>query len=99
MAVGLELANIASSDGREWFINEQMGNLLAQNGSWAKAEEQYQLTLNGYRAYVERFIAEQEASNTPPPPEATSWRQYIVVRWHHRLTILEKKLAEAKAKR
>ena len=99
LAIGLELANIASSDGREWFINEQMGNLLAQNGSWAKAEEQYQLTLNGYRAYVERFIAEQEASNTPPPPEATSWRQYIVVRWHHRLTILEKKLAEAKAKR
>jgi tetratricopeptide (TPR) repeat protein len=99
IAIGLELANIASSDGREWFINEQMGNLLAQNGSWAKAEEQYQITLNGYRAYVERFIAEREASNAPPPPEATSWRQYIVVRRHHHLTILEKKLAEAKAKR
>ena len=99
MVVGLELANIASPDGKEWFINRVVGNLLAQNGRWAQAEEQYQFAVNGFRAYVERLIAEKELSNESLPPGATSWSQQI---WEggmdRTLTELEKRLTEAKAK-
>ena len=100
MAVGLELANIASPDGREWFINRVVGNLLAQNGRWAQAEEQYQFAVNGYRAYVERLIAEKELSNESLPPGGTSWSQQIWEGWgmDRTLTELEKRLTEAKAK-
>lgn len=100
MVVGLELANIASPDGREWFINEEIGNLLAKNGRWAKAAEQYQLAVNGYRAYVERLIAEKELSNESLPPGGTSWSHQIWEGWgmDRTLTELEKRLTEAKAK-
>ena len=67
MAVGLELANIASPDGKEWFINRVVGNLLAQNGRWAKAAEQYQFAVNGFRAEVEALIVEKELSNESLP--------------------------------
>ena len=39
MVVGLELANIASPDGREWFINEEIGNLLAKNGPLGRRQQ------------------------------------------------------------
>ena len=99
MDVGLKLANIGSSDGREWFINRVVGNLLAQNGRWAKAEEQYQFAVNGYRAYVERLIAEKELSNESLPPGTTSWSQHILAGRHRSLAELEKRLTEAKANR
>ena len=100
MAVGLELANIASPDGREWFINRVVGNLLAQNGRWAQAEEQYQFAMNGFRAEVEALIVEKELSNESLPPGATSWSHQIwkVWRMDRTLTELEKRLTEAKAK-
>ena len=100
MVVGLELANIASPDGTEWFINRVVGNLLAQNGRWAQAEEQYQFAVNGFRAEVEGIIAEKELSNESLPPGATSWSQQIWKVWRMDLTLteLEKRLTEAKAK-
>ena len=100
MVVGLELANIASPDGREWFINRVVGNLLAQNGRWAQAEEQYQFAVNGFRAEVEALIVEKELSNESLPPSGTSWSHQIwkVWRMDRTLTELEKGLTEAKAK-
>jgi tetratricopeptide (TPR) repeat protein len=100
MVVGLELANIASPDGREWFINEEIGNLLAKNGRWAKAAEQYQLAVNAYREFVEENIVERELANQSLPSGATSWRQQVMkTSIGHQLTVLEKLLTEAKAKR
>ncbi len=101
MAVGLELANIASPDGKEWFINRVVGNLLAQNGRWAQAEEQYQFAVNGFRAEVEALIVEKELSNESLPPGATSWSQQIWEGWGMDRTLaeLEKRLTEAKANR
>ena len=100
IAVGLELANIASPDGGHWSINRSVGNLLAKNGRWAKAEEQYQLALNGYREYVEDQIAQKESSNDSPPP-GVSWRQQILEEWGmgRKLTKLENLVSEARAKR
>ncbi len=101
IAIGLELANVASPDGRYWSMNRLVGDLLAKNGRWAKAAEQYQLAVNAYREFVEETIAEKELSNQSLPPGATSWRQQILEVWgmNHRLTELEKRLTEAKAKR
>jgi lipopolysaccharide biosynthesis regulator YciM len=100
IAIGLELANTASPDGSRWSINQSVGDLLAQNGRWAKAEEQYQLAVNAYREFVEETIVEKELANQSLPSSATSWRQQIMkTSIGHQLTVLEKLLTEAKAKR
>ena len=100
IAIGLELANTASPDGSRWSINRSVGDLLAQNGRWAKAEEQYQLAVNAYREFVEETIVEKELANQSLPSSATSWRQQIMkTSIGHQLTVLEKLLTEAKAKR
>ncbi len=100
VAIGLELANTASPDGSRWSINRPVGDLLAQNGRWAKAEEQYQLAVNAYREFVEETIVEKELANQSLPSSATSWRQQIMkTSIGHQLTVLEKLLTEAKAKR
>ena len=101
IATGLELANIASPDGRYWSMNQSVGDLLAKNGRWTKAEEQYQLAVNAYREFVEETIAEKELSNQSLPAGATSWRQQILEVWgmDRELIKLEKLVAEAKAKR
>ena len=100
IAIGLELANTASPDGSRWSINRPVGDLLAQNGRWAKAEEQYQLAVNAYREFVEETIVEKELANQSLPSSATSWRQQIMkTSIGHQLTVLEKLLTEAKAKR
>jgi tetratricopeptide (TPR) repeat protein len=100
IAIGLELANTASPDGSRWSINQSVGDLLAQNGRWAKAEEQYQLAVNAYREFVEETIVEKELANQSLPSSATSWRQQIMkTSIGHQLTELEKLLTEAKAKR
>ena len=100
IVIGLELANIASPDGRYWSMNQSVGDLLAKNGRWTKAEEQYQLAVNAYREFVEETIAEKELSNQSLPPGATSWRQQVMkTSIGHQLTVLEKLLTEAKAKR
>ena len=101
IAVGLELANIASPDGRHWSINRLVGDLLAKNGHWANAEEQYQLASNGYREFVEDTIAEKESSNDSLPSGAVSWRQQILEVWGMgvQLTELDNRVSNAKAKR
>ena len=100
IAIGLELANVASPDGSRWSINRLVGDLLTKNRRWAKAEEQYQLAVNAYREFVEETIVEKELSNQSLPPGATSWRQQVMkTSIGHQLTVLEKLLTEAKAKR
>ena len=100
IAIGLELANTASPDGSRWSMNRSVGDLLAQNGRWAKAAEQYQLAVNAYREFVEETIVEKELANQSLPSSATSWRQQIMkTSIGHQLTVLEKLLTEAKAKR